>query len=52
MAEYLPDTIRLPFDEEAIKSKDPAKRAEYIKKLIIEIKKMYEDIASVVNQNA
>ncbi len=51
----LPETKRFPFDETAIKAaiknKDPEKLVEYIKKLVVEIKAMYEEIASVVNQN-
>jgi len=44
----LPPTIKLPFDDKAIK--DPELR-KYLKNLIKTLKKTYEDISITVNLN-
>jgi len=44
----MPPTIKIPFDEKAIK--DPEMRA-YIRDLVKRLVKMYEEVAGVVNLN-
>jgi len=45
----LQDYIRLPWDEKRIRSSNSQECTDYFKDLIKALKKMYEDIANVVN---
>lgn len=45
------ETLRFPFDEEAVKSDEPEARASYFKGLIRVLQRMYDNLASVIGIN-
>jgi hypothetical protein len=46
---YLSETLRLPFDSEAIRSRNPERLLEYIRKLVVALQDSYVQIANAVN---
>jgi len=49
MATKVPETIRLPLDERALLAQDKRALVEYMKKLIRELTRAYEETANAIN---